>query len=35
MRLDPRVRSLFDFRYEHFELCDYRYHPRIPAPVAV
>ena len=35
MRLDPSVKELFDFRYEHFELSDYDPHPRIPAPVAV
>ncbi len=35
MRLDPDVRDLFAFRYEHFELCNYQSHPHIPAPVAV
>ncbi len=35
MRLDPDVRSVFDFRYEHFTLEGYDPHPRIPAPVAV
>ena len=35
MRLDPSVRSLFDFRYEHFTLEGYRCHPGIKAPVAV
>jgi thymidylate synthase len=35
MRLNPDVTSLFDFRYEDFELVDYRFHPRIPAPIAV
>lgn len=35
MRLDPSVKELFDFRYEHFELSGYDPHPRIPAPVAV
>ena len=35
MRLNPDVTDLFDFRYEDFELRDYRSHPRIPAPVAV
>ncbi len=35
MRLDPAVSSLFDFRYEHFELSDYDPHPTIRAPVAV
>lgn len=35
MRLDPGVRSLFDFRYEHFELVGYDPHPAIRAPIAV
>lgn len=35
MVLDPSVRQIDDFRYEHFSLEGYRPHPRIPAPVAV
>ena len=35
MRLDPSVRDLFAFSYEHFTLDRYDPHPRIPAPVAV
>ncbi|MHC4948752.1 MAG: thymidylate synthase [Planctomycetota bacterium] len=35
MRLNPDVRSLFDFRFEDFELDAYEPHPHIPAPVAV
>ena len=35
MRLDPGVESLFDFRYEHFTLENYRHHPSIRAPIAV
>ena len=35
MRLNPQVRSLFDFTYEDFELVDYRCHPHIKAAVAV
>jgi thymidylate synthase len=35
MHLNPDVHSLFDFRYEDFELVDYRCHPHIKAPVAV
>jgi len=35
MRLNPEVRSLFDFRYEDFELSGYESHPHIKAPVAV
>jgi thymidylate synthase len=35
MRLNPAVRSIFDFRYEDFELRDYHSHPRIAAPIAV
>ncbi len=35
MRLNVAVESLFDFRYEDFELLDYDPHPAIKAPVAV
>lgn len=35
MRLDSSVRSLFDFRFEHFALEGYQAHPHISAPVAV
>jgi thymidylate synthase len=35
MRLNTAVRSLFDFRYEDFELSGYQSHPAIKAPVAV
>jgi len=35
LNLDPTVRSLFDFRYEHFELVGYDPHPTIRAEVAV
>jgi len=35
IRLNPAVRSLFDFRYEDFELLNYDPYPAIKAPVAV
>ena len=35
MRLNPERRDLFDFRYEDFELLNYRCHPAIRAPIAV
>ena len=35
MRLNPSVKSLFDFRYEDFTLENYDPHPAIRAPVAV
>ena len=35
MRLNPEVRSIFDFRFEDFTLEDYNPHPHISAPVAV
>jgi thymidylate synthase len=35
MHLNPAVKSLFDFRYEDFELRDYDPHPAIPAPIAI
>ena len=33
--LDPSVKSLFDFRADHFRLEDYDPHPRIAAPISV
>jgi thymidylate synthase len=35
MQLNPEVRALEDFRFEDFELIDYRCHPPIRAPIAV
>jgi thymidylate synthase len=35
MRIDPSVKDLFAFRYEHFTLEGYDPHPAIKAPVAV
>ena len=35
MRLDPEVRSLFDFRFEDFALEGYDPYPTIKAPIAV
>ena len=35
MKINPDVKSIFDFKYEDFELVDYDPYPRIPAPVAV
>ncbi|HET6631890.1 MAG TPA: thymidylate synthase [Rhodanobacteraceae bacterium] len=35
LRLNPQVRSLFDFRYEDVVIEDYDPHPAIKAPVAV
>ncbi len=35
MRLNPSVTCIFDFKFEDFELIDYRHHPHIKAPVAV
>jgi thymidylate synthase len=35
MKLNPEVKSIFDFRYEDFELVGYQSHPGIKAPVAV
>jgi thymidylate synthase len=33
--LDPSVKEIEDFRFEHFELIDYDPHPHIAAPVSV
>ncbi len=35
MLLNPRIASIFDFKYEDFTLVDYRPHPPIRAPIAV
>ena len=35
MLLDPTVKSIFDFDYQHFKLVDYNPHPHIKAEVAV
>ena len=35
LRLDPSVKSIFDFRFEHFKLEGYDPDPHIAAPVAV
>ena len=35
MRIDPAVRSIFDFEFEHFRLENYEPHQHISAPVAV
>ncbi|MET0084582.1 MAG: thymidylate synthase [Sedimenticola sp.] len=35
MKLNPDVKSVFDFSYEDFELVGYEAHPHIKAPVAV
>jgi thymidylate synthase len=35
MKINPEVRSIFDFKYEDFELVDYQAHPHIKAKVSV
>ena len=35
MFIDPSIKNLYDFRYEHFQLKDYLPYPPIKAPVAV
>ena len=35
MKLNPSVKSIFDFKYEDFELTDYNPHPHIAGKVAV
>jgi thymidylate synthase len=35
LRIEPSVKSIFDFQYEHFRLENYDPHPHIKAPIAV
>ena len=35
MKIDPDVTSIFDIRFEDFELINYQSHPHIKAPIAV
>jgi thymidylate synthase len=35
LRLDPSVRSIDDFRYEHIEIGQYIHHPHISAPISI
>ena len=35
MRINPDVKSIFDFQFSDFSLDNYHPHPHIPAPVAV
>lgn len=35
LKINPDVRSIFDFRFQDFEVLDYDPHPHIKAPVAV
>ena len=35
MRINPAVKSIFEFRFEDFELLDYDPHPAIKAPIAI
>ncbi|MCK5499231.1 MAG: thymidylate synthase, partial [Gammaproteobacteria bacterium] len=35
MRINAEINSIFDFKYEDFELLNYESHPAISAPIAV
>jgi thymidylate synthase len=35
MKINPEIKSIFDFKFEDFELLNYDPHPHIKAPVAV
>ena len=35
MRLNPEVKSIFDFTYDDFDLSDYQHHPHIKAEISV
>ena len=35
MKINPKIKNIFDFKFEDFELTDYNPHPHIKAPVAI
>ena len=35
MKLNPEIKNIFDFKYEDFELTDYKAHPHIKGEVSV
>lgn len=35
MKINPKVKSLFDFKFEDFELINYKFHPPIKADISV
>ena len=35
MVLNPDAKDIFAFQYDDFDLQGYRFHPHIPAPIAV
>jgi len=35
MKINPKIKSIFDFQYEDFELVDYQHHPHIKAEVSI
>lgn len=35
LRLNPKVKNIFEFQFEDFEVLDYQSHPSIKAPIAV
>ena len=35
MEINPEINSIFDFKYDDFELVNYESHPSIKAPIAV
>ena len=35
IKINPRIKNIFEFKYEDFDLLDYISHPHIPAPISV
>ena len=35
MKINPKVKNIFEFKYEDFKLLDYNPHPHIKAKVSV
>jgi thymidylate synthase len=35
MKINPKIKNIFNFKFEDFELTDYNPHPHIKAPVAI
>ena len=35
MKINPNIKNIFEFKFEDFELLDYKFHPAIKYDIAV